>query len=318
MQPQASCALGRAKGGEEQAEGLQAQAACASRWGVGGPLSHIGSKLRDSLLCLLPGEMDKLALEEAGFMNVVSVPDGAPAKVKEGAVPAPDADTKYSYLWNCRAVLDQATRVLMATDNDPPGHALAEELARRLGQRHSRQLSDMQLDGFHGNSCGSALDTVWPVVRKQCWCAFGMCTRHYLYQPRPMQAPALPRLPLGLPPGKRCRLQQSVIMWYSATITMVPLLRRLQDQLSLAGRERCYRVQWENLPEAQEAAADLSEEQPIQATFRKDANEVLMKDGPQALRYCIDQAEPLPIRGLFRSGPPPPPLPACHVSSQPI
>ena len=78
--------------------------------------------------------MDKLALEEAGFLNVVSVPDGAPAKVKEGAVPAPDVDTKYSYLWNCRAVLDQATRVLMATDNDPPGHALAEELARRLGQ----------------------------------------------------------------------------------------------------------------------------------------------------------------------------------------
>lgn len=69
-------------------------------------------------------------------MNVVSVPDGAPAKVKEAAVPAPDADTKYSYLWNCRAVLDQATRVLMATDNDPPGHALAEELARRLGTQH--------------------------------------------------------------------------------------------------------------------------------------------------------------------------------------
>ena len=79
--------------------------------------------------------MDKLALEEAGFMNVVSVPDGAPAKVKETAVPAPDADTKYSYLWNCRAVLDQATRILMATDNDPPGHALAEELARRLGEQ---------------------------------------------------------------------------------------------------------------------------------------------------------------------------------------
>ena len=80
------------------------------------------------------GEMDKLALEEAGFSNVVSVPDGAPAKVKEAAVPSPDADTKYSYLWNCRAVLDQATRILMATDNDPPGHALAEELARRLGE----------------------------------------------------------------------------------------------------------------------------------------------------------------------------------------
>lgn len=65
---------------------------------------------------------------------MVSVPDGAPAKVKEGALPKPDADTKYSYLWECRAVLDQASRILVATDNDAPGHALAEELARRLGK----------------------------------------------------------------------------------------------------------------------------------------------------------------------------------------
>ncbi|DBA96517.1 TPA: hypothetical protein ACH3X1_015395 [Trebouxia sp. C0004] len=151
-------------------------------------------------IIIVEGEMDKLALEEAGFMNVVSVPDGAPAKVKEGAVPAPDADTKYSYLWNCRAVLDQATRVLMATDNDPPGHALAEELARRLG------------------------------------------------------------------------------------------------------RERCYRVHWE-LPQPELVDGEeegLSEQALIEACVRKDANEVLMKNGPDGLRLCIDQAEPLPIRGLFR------------------
>ena len=84
-------------------------------------------------MLLHAGEIDKLSLEEAGFRNVVSVPDGAPAKVKEGALPKPDADTKYSYLWECRAVLDQASRILVATDNDDPGHALAEELARRLG-----------------------------------------------------------------------------------------------------------------------------------------------------------------------------------------
>ena len=44
-----------------------------------------------------------------------------------------EADVKYSYLWNCRGVWDQATRIVLATDNDGPGHALAEELARRLG-----------------------------------------------------------------------------------------------------------------------------------------------------------------------------------------
>lgn len=31
---------------------------------------------------IVEGEMDKLSLEEAGFQNVVSVPDGAPARVK--------------------------------------------------------------------------------------------------------------------------------------------------------------------------------------------------------------------------------------------
>ncbi len=51
--------------------------------------------------------MDKLALEEAGFTNVVSVPDGAPARVKEGDLPPAAEDAKYSYLWNCRAWLDQ-------------------------------------------------------------------------------------------------------------------------------------------------------------------------------------------------------------------
>lgn len=49
-----------------------------------------------------------------------------------------------------------------------------------------------------------------------------------------------------------------------------------------------------------EGAAEVSEEQLAEACLRKDANEVLMKDGADALRLCIDQAEPLPIRGLFR------------------
>lgn len=67
------------------------------------------------------------------------------------------------------------------------------------------------------------------------------------------------------------------------------------------GRERCYRVQWE-LPEPEplEGEQELPQDVVAEACFRKDANEVLMKDGADALRLCIDQAEPLPIRGLFR------------------
>ena len=78
--------------------------------------------VRDSgEIVVVEGEMDKLALEEAGVTNVVSVPDGAPRQVKEGTLPPPEEDTKYLYLWNCRAILDQAVRIVLATDSDAPG-----------------------------------------------------------------------------------------------------------------------------------------------------------------------------------------------------
>ncbi|KAG1365068.1 putative DNA helicase, DnaB-like, C-terminal [Cocos nucifera] len=63
------------------------------------------------------GEMDKLSMEEAGYRNCVSVPDGAPAKVSED-IP----------------VEKEASRIILATDADPPGQALAEEIARRVGK----------------------------------------------------------------------------------------------------------------------------------------------------------------------------------------
>ncbi|KAJ8450702.1 hypothetical protein Cgig2_021174 [Carnegiea gigantea] len=111
-------------------------------------------------IIIVEGEIDKLAMEEAGFRNCVSVPDGAPAKVSTKDVPAPDQDRTYRYLWNCKEYIEkvgtilhcfivnekwraeymcilillQASRIILATDGDPPGHALAEELARRLGR----------------------------------------------------------------------------------------------------------------------------------------------------------------------------------------
>ena len=81
---------------------------------------------------IVEGECDKLALEEAGLRNVVSVPDGAPAKVQAGD-PGPDG-AKFSYLATCGDDLDRLDRIILAVDNDAPGQALGEELARRLGK----------------------------------------------------------------------------------------------------------------------------------------------------------------------------------------
>lgn len=80
------------------------------------------------------GEMDKLSMEEAGFTNVVSVPHGAPQMVKQGPLPERSKDKAFAYVWNCWTALEQAACILLATDDDVPGHALAEELARRLGK----------------------------------------------------------------------------------------------------------------------------------------------------------------------------------------
>ncbi|CAN1328112.1 Twinkle homolog protein, chloroplastic/mitochondrial [Linum perenne] len=133
-------------------------------------------------IIIVEGEIDKLAMEEAGFRNCVSVPDGAPPLVSSKDVPPESQDTKYQYLWNCKEYLKKASRIILATDGDPPGQALAEELARRLG------------------------------------------------------------------------------------------------------RERCWRVKWPK------KTGD---------SYCKDANEVLMYLGPQALKDALDDAELYPIKGLF-------------------
>lgn len=76
-------------------------------------------------LIWVEGEMDKLSVEEAGFTNCVSVPDGAPA---------PDTrnyDSKFDFL-GCEQ-LARVKQHIIAVDNDAPGRRLQEELIRRLG-----------------------------------------------------------------------------------------------------------------------------------------------------------------------------------------
>lgn len=85
-------------------------------------------------IIIVEGEIDKLSMEEAGFQNCVSVPDGAPPQVSSKGVPPEESDKKYQYLWNCKTYLEKASRIFLATDGDLPGQALAEELARRLGR----------------------------------------------------------------------------------------------------------------------------------------------------------------------------------------
>ncbi|WP_179283471.1 AAA family ATPase [Bordetella genomosp. 9] len=78
-----------------------------------------------SVLIWVEGEMDKLSMEEAGYQNCVSVPDGAPAPE------AKNYANKFDFM-DCPE-LAAVNQHIIAVDNDPPGRRLQEELIRRLG-----------------------------------------------------------------------------------------------------------------------------------------------------------------------------------------
>jgi len=68
------------------------------------------------------GEMDVLALHEAGVKNAISVPNGATL-----------SHNNLDYLDNCIDYFDDKTKIILALDTDEPGLALRAELVRRLG-----------------------------------------------------------------------------------------------------------------------------------------------------------------------------------------
>lgn len=83
----------------------------------------------DLIIC--EGEMDPLAMYEAGVLNATSVPNGSSSFTKNN----PDGTMKelLGFLWSAKDIIDQAKRILIATDADDPGDKLADELSRRIG-----------------------------------------------------------------------------------------------------------------------------------------------------------------------------------------
>ena len=89
---------------------------------------NVDSLVGQTTAYVVEGEMDVVACAMAGLLAVVSVPDGAPPEHSK-----PTAK-KFEYLVNCESALAPLTKIILAVDGDGPGHALEEELARRLGQ----------------------------------------------------------------------------------------------------------------------------------------------------------------------------------------
>ena len=68
------------------------------------------------------GEMDVLALHEAGIRNAISVPNGATI-----------THNNLDYLDNCIDYFEDKKKIILALDTDAPGLALRTEFVRRLG-----------------------------------------------------------------------------------------------------------------------------------------------------------------------------------------
>ena len=71
---------------------------------------------------IVEGEMDVLALHEAGVTNAISVPNGATLN-----------SNNLDYLDNCIDYFEDKTKIILALDTDAPGLALRTEFVRRLG-----------------------------------------------------------------------------------------------------------------------------------------------------------------------------------------
>lgn len=79
-------------------------------------------------IIITEGEMDALSLVQVGFNNVVSIPDGAISPNTKAS------DVKFSYLLSAEEHLMNAKTVILAMDDDAPGHAMRDELSRRIGR----------------------------------------------------------------------------------------------------------------------------------------------------------------------------------------
>ena len=83
---------------------------------------NINSIIGYEYCIIVEGEMDVLALHEAGITNAISVPNGATLN-----------SNNLDYLDACIDYFDDKEKIILAVDTDEAGQALQSELVRRLG-----------------------------------------------------------------------------------------------------------------------------------------------------------------------------------------
>lgn len=83
---------------------------------------------------IVEGEMDKLSAEVAGYVNCVSVPDGAPTPETKNYA------SKFEFLNSDKDIIQSVQEWVLAVDNDAAGKRLEDELSRRLGREKCKRV----------------------------------------------------------------------------------------------------------------------------------------------------------------------------------
>ena len=179
-------------------------------------------------------------------------------------------------------------RIVIATDNDAPGDALAEELARRLGRERCWRVR-------------------WPLTQAD-----------HEYAGR-LSGVALPEEERQQQQGEGGEQQQGSAAAGAAAAAAtpaaaaaggVPAPRAAYAEAGAAGSHTSSGGGAAAASVQPPAYAEVEVEPRSSETllapriepphYRKDANEVLVRDGPEMLGAFISNAEPFPIRGLLR------------------
>lgn len=95
---------------------------------------NIDALVSEDVVIWLEGEPDTLAAWEAGYRQVITLPDGTPEKLRAEDDPRREHDKRYIALEEAKPFLQRIKKHIIASDNDQPGHNHAEEIARRIGK----------------------------------------------------------------------------------------------------------------------------------------------------------------------------------------
>jgi len=117
---------------------------------------------RTKSIIFVEGEMDVLALYEAGYKNVVSLPDGAPqtAKFKSD-------DKRFLAFEHSKWIFD-ADEVIVATDADENGKALRLEIIHRFGKDICKVVNFPRIDDWQCKDANECLINYDTTVLKEC------------------------------------------------------------------------------------------------------------------------------------------------------